>query len=343
MPTSSRTPARLSGPGEIAATVPLLCGFHPKDSVVVLSLRGPRRRLGLTVRLDLPPPGRAGEAADLLAARVAGDGGSAAVVVVLSERGRQDALVEQVVDRCAALDVEVAEAVHVAGGRWTSYLCTATCCPPEGTPLPEAPTLVAAEHALEGRGVLSSRDDLVCALAAPAAPPSLVDDAVEDWLQRVRTDGVVAARAAALRGVQEVLRRVARGGALGADDAARVAAALHDVTVRDQVVTWSLSEPEALQSLAEAVVRQVGPPHDAPACTLLAWVAYGRGDGARANVALDRALETDPSYSLALLLRQALDGGVPPAQVQGLLAATAQALRARPAAGLSWPGSPSSC
>ena len=53
---SNRPILRLTRPGDIAAAVPALCGFAPQDSVVVLSLRGSRRRLGVTVRVDLPPP-----------------------------------------------------------------------------------------------------------------------------------------------------------------------------------------------------------------------------------------------------------------------------------------------
>lgn len=340
MPTSSRPLARLSGPGEIAATVPLLCGFQPQESVVVLSLRGSRRRLGLTVRLDLPPPVDAAEVADLLAERVAADGGTAAAVVVLTEAGPQDLLVDAVVDACDAWGVDVVEAVHVAGGRWTSYLCAGSCCPPEGTPLPSAPALVAAEHALEGRGVLPSRADLVRALAAPEVSPEPVEAAVDAWTQRVLAEGAVAARAAAVAEVRTVLRRVAGGEPLGACDAAQVAAVLQDVVVRDEVATWSLEDASALQSLAEGVVRQVGPPYDAPACTLLAWVAYVRGDGARANVALDRALSTDPAYALALLLRRALDGAVAPEAVRDLLRDTARALRATAGSGASAAGRP---
>jgi Domain of unknown function (DUF4192) len=42
-------------------------------------------------------------------------------------------------------------------------------------------------------------------------------------------------------------------------------------------------------------------------------VAWQTGDGALANVALDRALADDPSYSMALLLRQVIGAGAPPA------------------------------
>jgi len=41
-------------------------------------------------------------------------------------------------------------------------------------------------------------------------------------------------------------------------------------------------------------------------------VAWQSGDGALANVALDRALADDPRYSMALLLRQVITAGAPP-------------------------------
>jgi hypothetical protein len=41
-------------------------------------------------------------------------------------------------------------------------------------------------------------------------------------------------------------------------------------------------------------------------------VAWQCGDGALANVALDRALGDEPGYSMALLLRQVIAAGVPP-------------------------------
>ena len=49
----------------------------------------------------------------------------------------------------------------------------------------------------------------------------------------------------------------------------------------------------------------------APAC-LLAFTAWQSGDGALANLALDRALADTPGYSMALLLRDAIDAGAPP-------------------------------
>jgi hypothetical protein len=54
------------------------------------------------------------------------------------------------------------------------------------------------------------------------------------------------------------------------------------------------------------------PSYVAAPASLLAFCAWQAGDGALANVALDRALDDNPRYSMALLLREALDSGAPP-------------------------------
>src|SRR3712207_3632926 len=54
---SAAAVARLSSPGEILAVLPSLCGFRPQESLVLMSLRGQRQRLGLTARVDLPDEG----------------------------------------------------------------------------------------------------------------------------------------------------------------------------------------------------------------------------------------------------------------------------------------------
>ena len=318
---SSRPVARLSSPGDLVATVPSLCGFVPQDSLVLLSLRGARRRLGLTIRLDLPPPAAAVDVVGALVGRVVQDGGSAAVLVVYADAPERQ-LAELVQASCEAAGVRVVEALHVAGGCWTSYLCAGPCCPTDGTPVGEAPALVQAEHALDGRAVLGSRDELVRALAPPPWPVD-VTEARAQWaacsLGQARCAGVALAR--------DALAEVAAGGSVSPAAAAGLAVALHDVQVRDEVATWALDQDDVLLALVEQVARQVGAPWDAPVCTVLAWVAYSRGDGARANVALERALRSDPTYALALLLQSGLDGALPPAEVRRLLRDTARALR----------------
>ena len=50
----------------------------------------------------------------------------------------------------------------------------------------------------------------------------------------------------------------------------------------------------------------------APPAALLAFTAWQAGDGALASIAIERALEADPEYSMALLVADALHAGLPP-------------------------------
>ena len=136
----------------------------------------------------------------------------------------------------------------------------------------------------------------------------------------------------------------------------RVEAGLEDRRVRDAVLVAAIpgvgslpdralahAGPAEDAELREAVARLVDPreaaPPDAavaahrraledvvahgrrgaqaPATTLLATLAWWQGDGARASVLLDRALQDDPAYRLALLLRTAVDAGLAPGWVRG--------------------------
>ena len=327
---SGRPVARLSSPGAIVATLPSLCGFPPEDSLVVLSLRGERRRIGLTARLDLPGESSEGAAAEMLAERLRLDGAREAVVVVLSPQ-RHPSLVDAVRDALADRGIDVHEALHVDEGRWWSYECTGSCCPPEGTLVPPPPTLVEAQRAMAGKAVLASREELVASLAPPVflaaeQAAQVLDEAAVTWFAEWSEDAETA-WAAAVRRTRRLLDAVAGGAPVGLEQASALTIALHDVRVRDEIATWSLRRSDALLSLLEQSARLVVPPFDAPLCTLLAWVAYARGDGSRVNVALDRALATDPDYSLANLLGTALDGGIAPREIRRMLRSTKRALR----------------
>ena len=51
------TTVSLSDPGDLIAVTPVLLGFVPRSSLIAMSLGGASgRRLGLTLRIDLPPP-----------------------------------------------------------------------------------------------------------------------------------------------------------------------------------------------------------------------------------------------------------------------------------------------
>jgi hypothetical protein len=328
---------RLTSPGEIAAAVPHLCGFVPTESLVAISLRGARRRIGLTLRLDLSPEEfdeelRA-ETAEQIAARLAHDGGSAAVLVVFTE-ARDAALPREQLVRAVIAEIEqrgmtVMEGLLVRGEHWSSYTCQQqSCCPIEGTPISAGGSvdLLAATAAFDGRVVLRDRTELVASMAPPEllaarAAEQRLDAAMTRWVAAVgqRGDAVVHREA-----VESV--RAALAGEVQPEEAlTSIVISLQDVAVRDDVATMALDDSEALLTLLLTLARQTVAPYDVPVCTLVALVAWVRGDGALANVALDRALTGDPSYSMAKLFRAGLDGQLPPSAVKQWLRETRRA------------------
>ncbi len=317
---------RLSAPGEVIAALPHLCGFVPTESVVVLSLHPPRSRVGLVVRLDLPPRAAVAQAASLLVERVATDSPEQVVVVICTDRpGRlpHRPLVDRLVDACAGAGIEVRDTLLTRSGRWWSYRCTASsCCPPQGTAVPGAQDsprlgLLAAEGVLSGRQVLPDRAALVAGLAAPIGPALEARTRAQDAAQRawdadVRRRGQLAVSAEGLARWSTAL-----ASPRGADlDAAALAIALGHLPVRDRVLAWAGDRADDLLAVLHHLAPQVARPHEAAVLTLLAVTAWSQGDGALANVALDRVLAGDPGYRLAQLVRVGLDHAVPPEQVR---------------------------
>src|SRR4051812_13412038 len=300
--------------GAVAA-VPAILGFQPTDSLVAVALTGRRHRMEFAMRLDLPPAGQQDAFAQTVAVRLERAGAVKALLFVYTDDRPVDGtlphhdLVDAVV---AALPMDVKDAVLVAPDRLWSYLCAEPrCCPPGGRPRrPDSPAALAVEaaHVLNGDAVLPSRDAVVAGVAAIGGVRAVslrqaIDRAAEDYLDV----GADAFRAAAF-GRAEQLRESLRDprAELPDDDAATLAVALHDVEFRDAMVQWSLSDPDVMRRLLGEVARRAQPPLDAPACTALAWVAYASGDGLVAAIALERALGSDPTYSAARLLDDAL-------------------------------------
>src|SRR4051812_991753 len=80
-----QTALRVSSPADLVLALPHLVGFPPEESIVVGCLQGPRKRLGLLMRLDLPDRADEAELAAELAARVRHEEAAAAFVVCLTE------------------------------------------------------------------------------------------------------------------------------------------------------------------------------------------------------------------------------------------------------------------
>jgi hypothetical protein len=201
--------------------------------------------------------------------------------------------------------------------RW-SYGCdNPDCCPPSGRVIPEETrTLVAAEFAGAGAAMAPSRAAVADEIAAHRDRVSSVTAVAADFAAppgAQSTDGLEAWRDSALEHLNMLVRDDQPF--TGPEDAAFALHGLADIRVRDTFL-WDASQPGSdprlITSRLADLVRCAPPGLVAPAATVLAITRWTSGDGARANVALDRACDDDPSYALAHLVGAALHSGLPP-------------------------------
>lgn len=340
---------KLASPPDIVGAVPSLLGFHPAESLVVMCLRGPRKRTGLTMRIDLADAGYDEHFATETASRVATDNADAAILVCYTEAddraGRlpRSSLLDVLIGQLLRRGITVAEALLVRADRWYSYSCTQPCCPPDGTPIPAVPAgalaRLDAERVLRGRAVLPSRDALEASVRGPVALRRIaleqtydrVGDAV---VEEMAIHGPDAFRHHTIAVARGAFDRYANGvRSLDDAEAARIVLGLHDKLTRDEITTWGLDgrTDELVGFLTELAQRTLDR-DAAPICTVLASVAYQEGNGALAGIALERALRSDPGYEMARLLEAMLGGQLPPARLRAVIRDTRREVRRQLAA-----------
>jgi len=326
---------------ELAGALPHLLGFPPVESLVLVALEGPRGELTFTLRLDLPGPGSEDldAVADMCAARMEAAAADVVIAFVVTEApdpapGELPAAdVVEALQRAEGMPLR--DAFLLRSDRLWSFLCPdPRCCPAEGRPVaassPVATTL-AATAVVAGRPLFRSRDEIVQAAQAAGGAEA---EAVVAAIDRLR-DGEVTLRYR--QRLPALMARAADGDpGLDVEDAALVGWAWHDVRLRDDMLRAVATGRPGADTLVRAVARLVPAPYDAPAASVLGWVAYAEGSGVLAAAALERALATDPGYSLARLLDDALFQQLPPSALRSVWAKVPVPERRRPARG-RWP------
>ena len=323
------TRVRLGSPADVLAAVPHLLGFHPARSLVVIGAGGPRGRIRLGFRYDLPDPPAAAAARQIAEHAVAVLAERRATTVIAGGYG-PGRLVTPLMDTFAAAarrrGLAPRELLRVEDGRYWSYLCRdVACCPAEGVPFDNGSHPVTAVMSAAGLAAYPDRAALERTLApltgeratardqaaqrACARAAALVDEAARrggNPLRLLISEGRRAVRAA--------IARYRDGGTITDDDlAAWLVVSLAQLPVRDDA--WARMEPghrDAHRRLWTDLVRGAAEAWVPAPAALLAFTAWQCGEGALASIAIDRALASDPRYSMALLLREILDAGVPP-------------------------------
>ena len=101
--------------------------------------------------------------------------------------------------------------------------------------------------------------------------------------------------------------------------AASLAVAVQDPDARQAVIARAVVDvDEEWPAALVACVSQVPDAQVAALCSVLAVVAYRHGDGALAQVALDRCLAAEPGNELAGLMRMCISVGMHPARLARL-------------------------
>jgi hypothetical protein len=321
-------PTRITDLGELLAGLPVLFGFRPTDSLVVICLEGGRGSVGFRLRVDLPPPDLCDQLADYLRDVLRRNGATDVIVVACSNAPDvADPAVAALRRRFSSAGIDVREAVRCTDERFWSYVCDdPVCCPPEGRSFDADASRLVAEAVFAGMEVVPDRETL----ATRVGP---VDGAERDRMR----DAIAAECAVLLRAldgrdpdsiqhdpdlVAEGVRRVRHvvevalaepDRPLSDADAAILSVWCSLDIVRDDA--WSrIDVDNAAEQLRiwAAAARKVTPPYEAAVLGIAGFSAWLSGDGALAWCAIERADGIDPDEPLVDRLRTVLLTATPP-------------------------------
>ncbi|HZE14684.1 MAG TPA: DUF4192 domain-containing protein [Mycobacterium sp.] len=311
--------AAIESPSALIESLVAILGFPPVESVVLVTVQD--GAMGCVMRLDLREAALDGAVQRLAELAVRNGADEVTAVIVSAEAARcpicgeqframSRDLAEALARRGARLGATLVVDRIAAGGRWH---CVDNCGA-AGVLNDPASSVLAAAAVVTGRRMYKDRGELEASVAVDfehaAALAPLLDG----------VGGVVDCVAVCVREAVAAVRRMATGEMLSDAELAGVGAALADVRVRDLLFTMVDSDvsaaAEALWALLARTLRQ---PLRAEALTLLAFSAYLRGDGPLAGIALEAVLAENPHHRMAGLLDTALQSGVRPDEIRGLL------------------------
>lgn len=338
----------LSTPGDIAAVVPYLLGFHPEHSLVLLGLR--QRIIACGLRIDLPAAPADDTFRQQLTTATARLTGHDITTCVLVAYGAADQVRDAMADAVAILElngVDIAGMLRVEAT--TVWPLTLTGHPiGDGTTFDPTTTEAVFAATVAGRAALPDRDTLIAQLAPSTGAerdsviaataearrfvdditriPPLLDDVVVIGGDHGDDDGediTGAIRAVALLHVgNDLLRdmiRCYRDGRTASDrEVALLSVLLNEPAMLDDAVRHLQPDPSQTAMWIDIVRRADAALVTAPA-NVLALAALVAGDGVLAGCAVTRAINTDPGNRLARLIAELVQLGVEPDMILTLI------------------------
>ena len=300
------------------ATIPLMLGFQPADSVVMVAYRDDKS--SFIARADLLPTASQQQTlAEYLIAAAINNGRTAVVLVYYTADAE---LAEQHASKCAeviaAEGLKLTTAIRVHDGH---FFATQVSDPqlaqqePGGLPFDNASHPATLEAHFDGHVVRESRADLAQSLKeydqADARKIKL------ELRSRRRSQPLTeASRYADARWLQHRLRSFAEDRRpLDVRDCAKVLDLITDIELRD--IAWMAMKERSmvwmdfwLQMTRRS--SQLRANDRKSAVALLAFASWHAGDGAMAWCAVEHCLNLDRHYSMAHLISDILMNAIPP-------------------------------
>lgn len=302
------------GPEDLIALAPYLLGFHPEESVVLLTFGAPAG--SFHARVDLPGTDSDREvAAEMLCEAVRNNRVEVAAVLVFSadvERTRR--MCEVLVPALCVSGASVIDAIQADGRCWWPPLDD----DPVSHPYDTSCHPFTAESVLHGHAAFRNRAELVASLVGndldEIQQVAVAANAVADeLLEGGEPESWERARAHAVWFRARLTEATQSGIALPVADAGRALVLAQLASMRD-VACSRMSRETAHEHvrLWRDLLRRAPADLVPGAAALLGLTAWLDGDGALAWCAVERCQELEPDHSLARHLADLLQRAVPP-------------------------------
>jgi hypothetical protein len=309
-PSTRGTPTTLVArePADLLAAVPVILGFRPEESLVMLTFGAAGDTFH--ARVDLPPPGLATALDDavraLLAPCLAHRVERVVFLVYADDAPLAAGLAAALVPAFVAGGIDVLHVLRAHDGRWCRVPMRAGGRESLAEPYDDAGHPFAAQAVLQGHVTYASREELRSQVAPDA-------DLRERWsrlLERLPVPGPEDA-AVACAVLDDQLRS---GGLLDDHGAVQVLRVVTRPDVRDTAI-GAVSRATARRHLElwVALLRGAPDPQVPDTAAVVAFCAWLAGDGALAWCALDRCFEVDPDHLLGTCLAECLVRALSPA------------------------------
>jgi hypothetical protein len=327
---------------DLLSYVPHTLGFQPKDSIVLVTLTG--ALLGATLRMDAPAPGSDVRSfAQTLTSFVCKDETADATMFIVysddttpSDARPHAALIDALREELETAGMPVRDGWIVTTNGWARYECEPGCGIPgctgwQDTALIEN-SVVSAEMIYRGSNPGTTEH-----APAPEFSSSTSNADTIDLLtgRYTVTDPVDFTAEAMLTARHAFDAAIGNGGAPDEDEALELVAAFQIKPVRDRLIADIIETNDdetvfgkVLIGLADAapdwgrvdtaerllvhLLRFTPGAYRAPLLTGLGWINWYKGKGTPAGLYTDKALEADPGYRLAELLRKFYNMGILP-------------------------------